>query len=183
MNPDPGIFENKVPRFFGILVLHRIQCLQSLLFVFCRQLVGLFCAPRTFLSDSNFCSADPDRFYHLPVNEDHEEQRKISAVDLLTNLIKEKTTSLILIGRLSKLKFLISLYDTVTLWDWIGLNGNLDLHIPWFAELAELPGQGLRHLGDDRLVGHAEDSKNWKYFVWNKSREEKILHGKRLVNW
>ena len=52
--------------------------------------MGVFCNPRT--------STDPDRFYHLPVNEDHEEQRKISAVDLLTNLIKEKTTSLILIG-------------------------------------------------------------------------------------
>ena len=56
------------------------------------------------------------------------------------------------------------------------LNGNLDLHIPWFAEQAahrlpivvvreELPGQGLRQLGDDCLVSHAEDSKNWKYFV------------------
>ena len=147
--------------------------------------MGLFCTPRTFESASNFCSTDPDRFYHLPVNEDHEEQRKISAVDLLTNLIKEKTTSLILIGRLSKLKFLISLYDTVTLWDWIGLNGNLDLHIPWFAELAELPGQGLRHLGDDRLVGHAEDSKNWKYFVSNNSREEKsyMAKGWSTDNW
>jgi len=77
--------------------------------------VGLFCSPRTFESASNFWSSDPDRFYHLPVNEDHEEQRKISAIDLLSNLIKEKTTSLILIVR-------------------------------------------------------------------NKSREEKILHGKRLVN-
>ena len=96
LNPDPGIFENKIPGFFGILVLHRRRCLQRLLFVF-RQLVGLFCTPRTFQSASNFCSTDPDRFYHLPVNEDHEEQRKISAVDLLTNLVKEKATSLILI--------------------------------------------------------------------------------------
>ena len=89
-NPDPGIIENTIPGFFGILVQHRRQCLQRLLYVF-RQLVGLFCTPRTFQSALNFCSTDPDRFFN-------EEQRKISAVDLLTNLIKEKTTSLILIG-------------------------------------------------------------------------------------
>ena len=52
---------------------------------------GSFCTPRTFQSALNFFSTDPDRFFN-------EEQRKISAVDLLTNLIKEKTTSLILIG-------------------------------------------------------------------------------------
>ena len=104
LNPDPGICENKIPGFW--------YSTEDDVF---RQLVGLFCTPRTFQSASNFCSTEPDIFYHLPINEDHEKQRKISAVDLLTNLIKEKTTSLILIGRLSKLKFLISLYDTVIL--------------------------------------------------------------------
>ena len=60
---------------------------------------------------------------------------QISAVDLLANLMKEKTTSLIVLIRLSVV-----------------------------VVVKELPGQRVRHIGDDCLVvGHAGDSKNWKY--------------------
>ena len=61
---------------------------------------------------------------------------QISAVDLLANLMKEKTTSLIVLIRLSVV-----------------------------VVVKELPGQRVRHIGDDCLVvvGHVGDSKNWKY--------------------
>ena len=59
--------------------------------MFTKTFIRFQTACGSFQSALNFCSTDPDRFFN-------EEQRKISAVDLLTNLIKEKTTSLILIG-------------------------------------------------------------------------------------
>ena len=58
-NTDTGIFEKKIPVFFGIFVKHTRQCFQRPLLAFSHfwRLLG---TPRTFKSASNVYPADPD---------------------------------------------------------------------------------------------------------------------------
>ena len=101
---------------------------------------------------------------------------QISAVDLLANLMKEKTTSLILI-----VPYVCVQEAESHAYSYCNLKENISAKIFIFylngerfaltitqlsvvVVVKELPGQRVRHIGDDCLVvGHAGDSKNWKY--------------------